>query len=241
MRACIASYYMGNIEEKTVKLQNEVVKKYNKSNIPHYCMKGQMRHGHFIDFFWKMNGVNTRGMDEVAVPDNLKIDYDVVVFIDIDAIPLHEEAIDYLIDKSEQGIIIGNIQRSGHIDNGNHLFVAPSAMAISRETFRKIGAPSAVETARSDVMEEYTWEAEKVGGIALEYFLPTRFDKPPHRYQWEKDQRPFWTLEHGLPNYGIGTTYGCDGYGDFFYHNFQIREGQHTELFWNHCETELQK
>ncbi len=112
---------MGNIEEKTVKLQNEVIRKYNKSNVPHYCMKGQMRHGHFIDFFWKMNGVNTQGMDEVSVPDNLKIDYDVVVFIDIDAIPLHEEAIDYLIDKAEQGIIIGNIQRSGHIDNDNHL------------------------------------------------------------------------------------------------------------------------
>lgn len=241
MKACIASYYMPNIDKKTVRHQNDVIEKYNKSDVPFYCLQGQIKHGHFIDYFWKMNGVDVKSMDGVVVDDKMKIDYDVVVFMDIDAIPLHEDAIDYLIDNASKGKLIGDAQRTGHIENNNHVFIAPSAMAISRDTFIKIGAPSAIETDRSDVMEEYTWEAELVGGIEFEFIYPTKYDKSPHRYDWEKDRRPYWSLENGLPNYGIGTTFGNEKFGDMFYHNFQIFQPGHQEMFWRRCELEMNK
>lgn len=238
MNPCIVSYYMPNIERQTVELQNSVVQKYNKSKIPFYTVKGELRHGHFIDYFWKMNGVEVDEVKNIPFNENNKMDHDVIIFLDIDCIPLNPDVFEYMIEQAAKGKIIGNVQRSGHIDNGNHLFSAPSATAISRETFIKIGRPSAIETNRSDVMEEYTWAANDV---ELEFFIPSAYARAPYRYQWEKDQRPYWTLENGLPNYGIGTTYKSDRFGDVFYHNFQIREKQYVELFWEQCQLELNK
>lgn len=239
MKACIVTYYMDNISKRTIELQSAVVRKHNKSNIPFYAIKGQLRHGHFIDYFWKMNGVDVEEIKQLPVDDKLKMDHDVIVFLDIDCIPLNSDVFDYMIEEASKGKIIGNVQRSGHVDNGNHLFSAPSATAISKETFIKIGRPSAIETPRSDVMEEYTWAANNE--IDIEYFIPSAYARPPHRYEWEKDQRPYWTLENGLPNYGIGTTYKHDKFGDVFYHNFQIRERHYEELFWEHCVLALNK
>lgn len=239
MNPCIATYYMPNISRKTIELHSQVVDKFNKSKIAFYSIKGQIRHGHFIDYFWKMNGVVVPGFEEVEVQDNLKMNHDVIIFLDIDCIPLNYDIFDYMIEEASKGKIIGNVQRSGHIENGNHLFSAPSATAISKETFSKIGRPSAIETPRSDVMEEYTWAADSE--IEIEYFIPSAYARPPHRYDWETDQRPYWTLENGLPNYGIGTTYKHDKFGDVFYHNFQIREKHYEELFWEHCELALNK
>ena len=239
MKACIVTYYMDNISQRTKELQSAVVSKYNKSNIPFYAIKGQLRHGHFIDYFWKMNGVDVEEIKQLPVDDKLKMDHDVIIFLDIDCIPLNSDVFDYMIEQASKGKIIGNVQRSGHIDNDNHLFSAPSATAISKETFVKIGRPSAIETPRSDVMEEYTWAANNE--IEFEFFTPSAYARAPYRYEWEKDQRPYWTLENGLPNYGIGTTYKHDKFGDVFYHNFQIREKQYEELSWERCVLELNK
>lgn len=240
MNPCIATYYMPNISRKTVELQSQVIDKFNKSKIPFYSIKGQIRHGNFIDYFWKMNGVVVEGLEDVEVQENLQMNHDVMIFLDIDCIPLNYDIFDYMVEEASKGKIIGNVQRSGHIDNGNHLFVAPSSMAISKETFIKIGKPSAIETNRSDVCEEYTWLAEE-NKISTQYFIPTKYDKPPIRYDWEKDRRPYWTLENGLPNYGIGTTFGNEKFGDMFYHNFQIFQPGHQEMFWRRCELEMNK
>ena len=232
MNACIASYYMPNINPKTVKLQSEVVKKFNRTKLPHFIIKGEMPHGIFLDYFWTCMGEPVKTIN-VEIPKTMLFDY--VLFLDIDCIPVSENAIDYYVSRAHDGVLIGNAQRSGHIQNNNHLFAAPSAIALSKENFIKMGRPSALETARSDVAEEYTYESERVG-IQVDMMSPKRYDRDVFRYDWEQDRRPYWTLEHGLPNYGLGTTYGNEEIGDLFWHNFQIRVPGQEEHFWKKCE-----
>ena len=230
MKACIASYFMPNINQRTVKLQKLVVDKFNKTKLPHIVMQGEIPHGIFMDYIWAVNGAPNEKL-------NVKQEFvfDVVLFLDIDCLPVSETAIDYYVNKASKGILIGNAQRSGHIDNGNHLFAAPSAVALSKESYIKIGKPSAIETSRGDVAEEYTWKAEEVG-VKVDMSLPTKYDRDVYRYDWEQDRRPYWTLENGLPNYGLGTTYGNQEIGDMFWHNFQIRVPGQQEQFWKKCE-----
>lgn len=233
---CIVTYFMKNVLDKTPEMQRRVVEKYNKSGVKLYQMKGEVRHGEFIDLFWCMNGAGSEKLDALKVEKQL--DHDVVLFLDIDCIPLGVEAIDYYLEEAAAGKLIGNVQRSNHIENDEHLFVAPSALAISRETYIKIGKPLAQETKRSDVAEEYTWAAESAG-VPVELIMPMFFDKAPYKYNWEKDQRPFWALKEGMPTYGIGTTFGNQKLGNLFYHNFQIFHPGNQEMFWDKCEREL--
>jgi hypothetical protein len=109
---------------------------------------------------------------------------------------------------------------------------------LTGETYDKIGRPSSVETERGDVAEEWTWQAESVG-VPVEMYMPLRFDAAPKRYEWEKDQPPYWALADGMPVYGMGTTYGKDDGTELFYHNFQIRMAGQEERFWAKCESIL--
>lgn len=233
MKVCIASYYMPNISQKTVELQKKVTEKFNPLRIPHIVVTGEMPHGLFIDYMWALNGQPPLSMKDKNI--NKQLDFDAILFLDIDCIPLSDNAIELYLNRALDGVLIGNAQRSGHISNNNHLFAAPSAVALSRETYETLGRPSGVETPRGDVMEEYSYAAE-INNIKIELALPTKYDRPVFRYEWEQDRRPYWTLENNLPNYGLGTTYGSDEHGDLFWHNFQIRvEGQQEE-FWKKCE-----
>jgi len=233
MNACIVSYFMPNINMKTVELQQKVVDKFNITKLPHFSMKGEIPHGLFIDYFWGINGAPGKTIENANVKQQLDFDY--VIILDIDCIPVSDFAFDYFLSKVNDGKLVGNMQRSGHIQNGDHLFAAPSCSAISRDNYTKIGRPSALESARGDVLEEYTFEAERVG-VPVELIPPSKFDRPPFRYEWEKEQLPYWELKNGQPNYGLGTTYGNAEAGDLFWHNFQIRMPGQEEHFWKKCE-----
>ena len=228
MKACIASYFMPNIDQKTVELQKKVVEKFNPLKLQHLVIKGEIPHGMFMDYVWSLNGqsVSTLKIEK-------QLDFDVVLFLDIDCLPVSANAIELYLTTALEGKLIGNAQRSGHIQNNNHLFAAPSALALSSTSFDKIGRPSAMETSRGDVAEEYTYAAE-ANKIAVDFVPPVRYDRDVYRYDWEQDRRPYWTLENELPNYGLGTTYGNDN--DLFWHNFQIRVEGQQEQFWKKCE-----
>jgi len=228
---CIISFYMNNIDPKTVQLQKAVVDKFNVSKVPHYQFLVQIMHGTAIDYFWTLNGERVHSIDPLV---SQFYDHDQVLILDIDCIPLSERAIDYYLDRASAGVMIGNAQRTNHLQNNQHVFAAPSASALSKETFVKLGRPSAIETGRSDVLEEYTWNAERVG-VPVEKIMPLRFAEAPVRYAWEgADKPPYWPLADGMPPYGIGTTYG-DDLGELFYHQFQIRIPGQQEKFWKKC------
>jgi len=234
--ACIVSFYMDNVSDKTVQFQREVVQKFNKSKIPHYTIKVDTPHGISIDYFWGINGCKPETLKNYDIQK--QIDHDVALILDIDCIPLSDYAIDFYVEKAAEGRLIGNAQRSNHINNNQHVFAAPSAMGISKSTFQKIGIPSALETSRSDVGEEYTWKAEEQG-IPVDLLMPLRYDKPPIRFQWEVNQPPYWALADGMPVYGIGTTFGNEEHGELFWHSFQIFHPGQQENFWNKCQSIL--
>ena len=210
---------MDNIEERTVDYQRAVVEKFNPSRHPHYQIKTALSHSQSIDRFWTQNRVPVDGLTRDFPQD--ETDHAVVLFLDIDCIPLCRGAIDHYLEAAARGMLIGNIQRSNHLQNGEHLFVAPSALAISREVFKRLGAPSAQSTYRGDVAEEYTYCAE-ARGVRAEAFLPLRFDAAPGQSVTDVEPVAHWPLRAGLPHYGVGTTYGSVADGELFYHCFQI-------------------
>lgn len=227
--ACIISFYMKNLDIKTVQKQRDVVAKFNKSKHTHYSVLTDISHGQSMDLMWQFNGIDHPTFANVEIPK--RFDHDIILFLDVDAIPLNDQAIDYYISEAEAGRLIGNIQRSNHIENDQHVFAAPSAVALSVDTFLTLKKPSAVPTYRADVGEEYTFAAEKVG-IPVDFMMPLRFDEAPA-------ECPSWALKDGMPVYGRGTTFGDSKERELFWHNFQSFHPGQQEKFMKKCEEVL--
>lgn len=223
MRTCIVSFFMPNIHEATVEIQKLVVEKFNVSKFPHIRVQCPMptvdNNGDGVDEFIKLND----SRDDMG--------YDNIIILDIDCVPLSDKTLDYLAAQSASGILIGNAQRSNHIQNNQHVFAAPSLIAFSMETYNKIGRPSFRETIRGDMAEELTYRAEE-HKIPIELFMPLKFEAAPR-------EAPNWPLADGMPVYGIGTTYGNDSIGEMSYHNFQIRMPGNQKRFYDKCQTLL--
>ena len=217
MKACISAVYFENIPPEIVAYQRRVVDRFNVSGHPFYqCRRLNAAVGHAagIDQFFKRNRC-------------LDFGYDVLLFLDIDCIPLCALAIDYYLERAAAGLLVGNIQRSNHIENGEHLFVAPSALAISVETYERLGQPSAEATKRGDVCEEFTFAAEEKG-VGIEATLPSRYDTAPAECE-------YWPLKPGMPVYGCGSTFTHPVLGDLFWHSFQIWRPEQQLNFERKC------
>ena len=216
---CIASLFMKNIDERTVRFQTQVVQKFNKSKIPHYPVLTDAPPGYTMDKLIDM--LEQKG-------------HDAIMFLDIDCVPVSDIALDYFFDKAYNGWIVGDAQRSNHIQNDQHVFCAPHNVTFTIANYRKCGNPSFLPNHRGDVGEELTFRARE-NNIPLEIIMPVRFDAPPIRMSWETDQTPYWALADGMPGYGIGTTFGNDK-GELFWHNYQIFHPGQQERFWKKCE-----
>lgn len=220
MNPAIVSLFMRNINPEAVKLQLAVVQKFNKSQIKHYPILTDHNPGYSMD---------------LGVEAMRKAGHDAIMYLDIDALPLTDFALDYFFEQAYSDKLIGSAQRSGHIDNGEHIFCAPHNVTFTLQTYDKIGKPSFLPNYRGDVSEELTWKAEEYN-IPVEILMPTRFDAPPIRMDWEpKDAPPYWDLGKDKPHYGIGTTFGNEK-GELFWHMFQsFHPGQH-ERFVKKCK-----
>lgn len=220
MSPCIASIFMKNIAEQTVGLQQQVVKKFNKSNIAHYPVLTEANPGYTMDKLVEM--LEKRG-------------HDAIMFLDIDCVPVNDIALDYFFEQAYAGKVIGDAQRSNHIQNDQHVFCAPHNVTFTTENYHKCGNPSFMANYRGDVAEELTFRARE-NNVQVEIVMPLRYDAPPIRMNWEsKDLPPYWDLADGMPKYGIGTTFGNDS-GDLFWHNYQIFHPGQQERFWKKCE-----
>ena len=217
---CIATIFMSNIDEKMVNMQRLVVAKYNKSGIVHYPVLTAADPGSTMTQLIPM--IESRG-------------HDAIMFLDVDAVPLNDTAIDYFFDKAYNGWVIGDAQRSNHIQNDQHVFAAPHNLTFTFETYRKCQSPSFSPNHRGDVGEELTFKARE-NNIPLEIMMPLRYDAPPIRMDWEpKDAPPYWDLADGMPKYGIGTTFGTVG-NEMFWHMYQSFHPRQNERFIKKCE-----
>jgi len=222
---CIASIFMRNIEERIVMLQQQVVKKFNKSNIAHYPVLTEANPGYTMDKLVDM--LEERG-------------HDAIMFLDVDALPLNDKALDYFFEQVYAGKVIGSAQRSNHIQNNQHVFAAPHNVTFTVATYRKLGNPSFMPNYRGDVGEELTFKAEE-NNVPVEIVMPLRYDAPPIRMEWEPNRLPpYWDLADGMPKYGIGTTFGLtneDGSAqDLYWHMYQSFHPGQNERFTKKCE-----
>lgn len=218
---------MSNIDPDMCKYQAKVMEKYNL-HYPFAQQLTQYDHGTSFDLM----------MQQALQVEKQNPGPVVVMFMDIDCVPLSPKALDYYIEKAWNGTLIGNAQRSNHIQNGQHLYAGSPCVALSLETYKKMGAPSARPTSRGDVAEEWTYKAEE-HNIPVELVMPVRFDAPPIRMSWETDTRPYWPLKDGdeAHHYGIGTTYQIPGIeGDAMWHMFQSFHPGQLERFIMKCK-----
>jgi hypothetical protein len=216
---------MGNIDKKIVDLQKQVVAKYNVSKISHYHVYTEASPGHTMD----------------KLVDILeKKGHDAIMFLDIDCLPLENNALNYFFERAYMGKLIGDAQRSNHIQNDQHVFCAPHNVTFTIDLYRKLGSPSFNPNHRGDVAEELTFKARE-SNIPIEIIMPLGYDAPPIRMAWEpKDSPPYWDLADGMPKYGIGTTFGLtnkDGTTlDLFWHMYQSFHPGQNERFTKKCE-----
>jgi len=220
MNPCIASIFMNNIDQKLVALQKQVVEKYNVSKIPHYHVYTEAPPGYTMDKLVDM--LEQKG-------------HDAIMFLDIDCLPLENNALNYFFERAYMGKVIGSAQRSNHIQNDQHVFCAPHNVTFTVEMYRKLGNPSFMPNYRGDVAEELTFKAEE-SNIPVEILMPIRYDAPPIRMDWEpKDAPPYWDLADDMPKYGIGTTFGTSEM-EMFWHMYQSFHPGQTERFVAKCE-----
>jgi len=220
MNPCIATIFMKNIDPVILENQKKVLEKFNKSNIAHYPVLTDAPPGYTMDKLIDM--LEERG-------------HDAIMFLDIDALPLNDKALDYLFEQAYAGKVIGSAQRSNHIQNNQHIFAAPHNITFTVATYRKIGNPSFNPNHRGDVAEEITFKAEE-NNVPVEIIMPLRYDAPPIRMDWEpKDSPPYWDLADGMPKYGIGTTFGTEG-NEMFWHMYQSFYPGQKERFIKKCE-----
>lgn len=220
----IVSIFMDNIHPKTVELHKLVLNKMNKTGARVVYAKTTAPHAETMDSIWKAPALK---------------EFDSILFLDIDAVPLHPEFFRYMFDTAEMGYLVGNAQATNHINNGKHLFVAPSALCMSRKTFSLIGSPSAVPTVRGDVAEEYTWAAEE-HEVECAYLKPVKWDRPVNRMAWEQDRSSTWKLPDGT-EYAIGTTFQIEGHSmnSLVWHSFQSYHPGNQEATWKKMEEVL--
>jgi hypothetical protein len=216
MKPIIISPYMANIDKEIMAYQKAVMDSLaNQLTFVQYLTT--KRHG--------------KTLDEL-IDKAYRLKYDCVLFMDIDAIPLSYDAIVKTLSKAHAGTIVGNIQRSNHIRNDEHVFVAPSFMGISPQVWHNLGRPSFAETARGDVAEEVTYAAE-ANNVPYYFYMPLSFEAAPI-------EAPHWNLKTGWPVYGCGTTF-ADQTTPVSYHTFQISHGRNKENFIAKCEQILHK
>jgi hypothetical protein len=217
---CIATIFMKNIASDMVEYQKKVIDKFNPSNVMFLPILSNLSHGYTMTKLVDM--LEQRG-------------HDAILFLDIDCVPVNECAIDYMFKQAYAGKLIGDAQRSNHIENNQHVFAGAHNVCFSIETYNKIGRPSLEPTVRGDVAEELTFKSEE-SKIDIELLMPLKYEAPPFRMQWESNTEPFWRLADGMPHYGIGTTYGLNDGNEMFWHCWQSFYPGQQERFLNKCK-----
>jgi hypothetical protein len=211
---------MQNIEQQTAVMQKAVVDKFNKSNVAFYQVITGGTHGATM---------------ELLIPVLKERGHDSVLYLDIDCVPLNDNALDYMFEQAYQGKLIGDAQRSNHIDNNQHVFCGAHNIAFTFDLYSSLGNPTFSPTPRGDVAEELSYLA-KENNVDVQLLMPLSFDAPPIRMAWEPaNLPPYWALADGMPNYGIGTTYGLND-TPMFWHCWQIFHQGQQERFWKKCE-----
>lgn len=136
----------------------------------------------------------------------------IIAIADIDAFPLTVAACERAAETACRSGIFGLAQVANH-KAPDDIYAGPMFMAVSAETYRRLGAPSLKRSGRFDAAQGLTSAARDMG-VEVDLAYPNA------------TIRPLWPLSH-VGVFGIGTFYGDNGY----FHLFQSRKSRHVALF----------
>ena len=198
----VYSIFMSNIPTEVVELQEKCVRR---------CLPAG----------WKFTQYGTTDTHAQALGRiSRSCSSDLLIFLDIDCIPLSFGAFKSLELNAMSGSLTGCVQRANHKNNNAHLYIGPFCMAFNRMKYEFLGSPTFEETPRGDIGEEltYAWQER---GEPLCFFWPSEV------------LQPVWDLREN-EKFGFGTTY--DG---MFYHSFCIRDPRLHQHFIEKCHQVL--
>lgn len=148
-------------------------------------------------------------------------DFDILVFMDIDVIPLKPGLYEYILEQvGDNNSIIGIEQAANHIDP-NFIYAGPACMAFSKTAYEKMGKPSLMHNQRADTAGELTFEAQ-AKGVNVKFFNITSSNTK----QWKCGSKQF----------GLGTIYD-----DWIYHQFNAASRRSQRQFKNKANQILKK
>jgi hypothetical protein len=219
MSRCIFTYANFQIERDVLNYNQAVVNKFKPEDCTYEFLNYNAPDGHVVP---------DQVIDYALQDLFFRREMDAVLIIDVDCVPLNTRAIEYTFSQAAKHILIGNAQRSNHIENNMHVYPAPSCICLTLDMFADLGYPSFAPTNRGDIGEELSYIAEQKG-IEIELFLPSKYEALPY------DSDKPWDLNTQLPKYGIGTTFVNDIGEEMFYHLFQCRLGVFNHHFYDRC------
>lgn len=159
--------------------------------------------------------------------------YTNILILDIDCIPLSQEALLYTFEQSVNKVLIGNIQRSNYIQNDKHVFIGSSCLCIDKELHEQLDNVLFHPTKRGDIAEELTYKAEEYDK-SIEFYVPDSFEALPAGGE-------AWPLREPYKDYGIGTTFVRQSDNKpMFYHLFESRTNLNVERFITKCRNVLE-
>lgn len=223
MKKAIFTYYNFQVDPELVKYQYQVI---NKFNTLEDCTFEPLQYNA------SEYEISPDKVMDYAIPHLFyEKNYDIILVLDVDCIPLSTESLEYTFKRASEGALIGNVQRSCHIKNDEHLYVAPSCMGISKDTYEKYNDLKFAITDRGDIAEEYTYLAEEKN-IDVEMFMPSSFERRPRH-------GTIWNLGENKEEYGIGTVFSKDDGEEMFFHLFESRLSIWNSIFYDKCENIL--
>ena len=130
------------------------------------------------------------------------VDFDIIIFFDIDCIPLKNNIYEYIVNMIyDNNSIIGVEQSANHIDT-NFIYAGPACFGITKEVYEKLGKPSFYDNKNFDCGGEITYIARN-NGINVKLFnITSSLNK-----KWKCGNKFF----------GNGTIYD-----DLLYHQFEV-------------------
>jgi hypothetical protein len=220
MNPVIFTCYNQVIEPKMINLQRQVVDKF-RGTIPYR----ELIYNFDMTLFDHGDILN-RALTHIFYHSA----HDCVLIIDVDAIPLSSRALDITFDLAYQGHVVGNIQRSNHCENDQHVYVASSYACFTRETYEYCGNPNLSYTNKYDTLEMLTVNAE-------------RFNRPvtmfmPYHVTCPTDTGEYWPLKDGMPVYGMGTTFSYRN-EPLTFHLFGSAHQKWNQIFYDKCKSIL--
>lgn len=185
----IFSFYKGNVNPEVPHYQKAVFR-YFGQEVEH-VVNEDFGHGDFLNHICR------------TVTDT-----DILIFFDIDCIPLQKDWLARLLQQLETPhTVAGAAQTANHLRDAKNLYVSPFFFGVRTDYLEELGYPD-MEMVDNDMDagQNLTETALRRGGNAC-YWWPTAIEDPQ------------WTLHHPEhTRFGYGTTYD-----DRIYHAFLSR------------------